>query len=184
MSTTTQPNQHLLNVSQAIVGNDPGRLIKLFELVSSIHAIGGIMTGSAHPLFEGGVPPNDFDFILEGSWQKYDKRFHKLAGQLFDYKNLSFFWKDSDKKVIDLVFERNPPKECFIDDVRCVEPKLLLRSYRQNDEDREGKNDRLKISIIETYIVKHSQVQASCSTGDDTDTDTDTNSNSVCKKLF
>lgn len=180
MSTTNPPNQHLFNVCQAIVGNDPRRLVRLLDLVSSLYAKGAIMTGSAHPLFKDDVVPNDFDFILPGSWQDHDKRLHRLAGQVFEYKNLSFFWKGCGKKVIDLVFERNPPKEFFIDGVRCVEPKLLLRSYRQNDEDREGKNDRLKISITEAYIAKHPQVQASCSTGDDTDR----NLVSVCRKLF
>lgn len=177
MSTITQPNQHLLNVSQAIAEKD---LYSLVKLVVSIHAIGGIMTGSAHPLFEGGVYPNDFDFILPGSWQNYDRRLRSLAGQFFDFRDRSFFYKESGKKVIDLIFERNPPREFFIHGVRCVEPKLLLRSYQQNDEDREGKNDLLKLSIIKKYIAKHPQVQASCSTGDDTDR----NSVSVCRKLF
>ena len=51
MNTTSQCNDHLFNVSRAIVGNDPGLLGILFKLVSTIHAIGGIMTGSVHPLF-------------------------------------------------------------------------------------------------------------------------------------
>jgi hypothetical protein len=183
MSTNTELKKHLLNVSQNIVINDPGCLVQLFfELAFSIHAIGGIMTGSAHPLFKGGVHPNDFDFIIPGSWENYNKRLREIAGQLFDFRDRSFFYKESGKKVIDLIFVRKPPKVCFIDGVRCVEPKLLLWSYQQNDEDREGKNDCLKLSIIKTYIGKHPQVQASCSTRDETDTDTDLVS--VCRQLF
>jgi len=139
------------------------------NLLFSLLARGGILTGSAHPVLrKAGIVPNDFDIIINyatvlesSNWintlcMKYGLTY------MIDERAL---YKDG-VKVVDLIFisKKVSVKSEIFDEIECVSVDTLLKHYRNigNDMDRGGKNDARKIEILEDYLSSDKPVTTQC----------------------
>jgi hypothetical protein len=125
------------------------------ELIYTLCSKGGVLTGSRHPvLFNAGVKANDLDIIIPNSTELECQNWIKSVCCRFEltYKERSFY--KGNVKVVDLIFIRGAVKSETYDGIECVSVNTLLRGYRsvEDSDDRAGKNDNIKVEILEKYL--------------------------------
>lgn len=130
---------------------DPEMVARFATLLCRLINVGGLLTGSAHPVFQSDIRPNDVDVIVVGDPILLKNRLQKMAGD-FIYENLSFHY--GERKLVDILFfpnRKNVMDVVYIEGIPCVDPSYLLRSYRNHSEGRKCK-DAQKIKILQKYL--------------------------------
>jgi hypothetical protein len=131
--------------------------IELEKICDFLAEKGGTLTGTSHPVLkEGlkkrGVKPNDFDFIFFGKSELECRTWIKTICLRYglEYKDRSLL-KDG-VKVADLIFTRRTMKTVDYDGIQCLTVEALLKSYLGGEEERDLREDSVKIKILEQYI--------------------------------
>ena len=118
----------------------------------------GILTGSGHSvLSRAGIQPNDLDIIIPNSTVLENKNWIKSICDRFDFtfdETERAFLNIDGVKVVDLIFVRGSVKSETYDGIECVPVAKLLKQYQciGDLKDRTGKNDNIKIEILEKYL--------------------------------
>jgi hypothetical protein len=138
----------------------------LEELIIPLTSKKGILTGSRHPvLFNAGIKPNDLDILIPNSteleYQNWIKSICERFDLTYDRKKRTLY-KDT-VKVADLIFTRGSVKSETFNGIECVSVVTLLNKYHfiKDLDDRTGKNDNMKIEILEKYLSQSKSLSRS-----------------------